>query len=368
MQFIDLKTQYQRIKKTIQANINDVLDHGQFILGPEVKKLEQSLSDFAHVQHALAIGNGTIAIQVALLALDLKQGDEVITTPFTFIATVSMLVLLGIKPVFVDIDPNTYTIDPTKIEEKITAKTKAIMPVDLYGQCADYDAINQIAKKHNLRVIADAAQSFGAKQNGVYVGNLADITCCSYYPAKPLGAYGEGGGCFTNDAELALKMQRIHQHGQEGTYNHVCLGVNARLDSLQAAILLAKLEIYADEIIARHAIAKRYDTLLNGIVKTPTIVAKNESIYAMYTIAVENRDAVRNYLSKKAIPTAVHYPKPVYLQPGFMHLGYKQGDFPKSEKAANSVLSLPMHPYLTEEQQKFISESIKSCCNEMEVA
>lgn len=361
MQFIDLKSQYQRIKQSVQTNITHVLEHGQFILGPEVKQLEKSLAGFAKVNYALAVGNGSIAIQVALMALDLKPGDEVITTPFTFISTISMMLILGIKPVLVDIEADTYNIDAAKIEEKITNKTKAIMPVDLYGQCADYDAINKIAKKHNLYVIADAAQSFGAKQNGVYVGNLADITISSFYPAKPLGAYGEAGGCFTNDPELAQKLRRIHNHGQEETYNHLCLGVNARLDSLQAAILLAKMEVYADEIEARKRIAKRYDGLLKATVKTPTIRSNNESIYAMYTIEVNHRNVVRKHLQDQGIPTAVHYPKPVYMQPVFVNLGYNKGDFPISERTAEWVLSLPMHPYLTEAQQDKIAEAIKQC-------
>lgn len=359
MQFIDLKTQYQRIKTTVQANINRVLEHGQFILGPEVKQLEAELAALTQTKHALAVANGTIAIQVALMALDLKPGDEVITTPFTFMATTSVLVLLGIKPVYVDIDAKTFNIDASKIEEKITAKTKAIMPVDLYGQCADYTAINQIAKKHNLAVIADAAQSFGAKQNGVSVGNLGTITTTSFYPAKPLGAYGEGGACFTNDADLALKMRRIHRHGEEGTYNHMCLGVNARFDTLQAAILLAKLEIYTDELAARQEIAKKYETFLAGSVKTPFIAPENYSIYAIYTIQVKNRDAVRKQLAEKNIPTAVHYPKPVYMQPGFLNLGYKEGDFPICENVASQVLSLPMHPYLTDAQIKLITDEVK---------
>ncbi len=368
MQFIDLKTQYQRIKDSIQANINQVLEHGQFILGPEVKQLEHQLADYANVKHALAIANGTIAIQVALMALELKPGDEVITTPFTFIATVSMLLLMGLKPVFVDIDEKTFNIDASKIEEKITAKTRAIMPVDLYGQCADYDVINQIAKKHNLFVLADAAQSYGAKQNDVLVGNLATITSTSFYPAKPLGAYGEGGACFTNDPELAIKMRKIHNHGQEGTYNHLCLGVNARLDSLQAAILLAKLTIYSEELAMRQVIAKKYDTLLAGVVRTPYILPKNYSVYAIYTIQVKNRDMVRKYLAEKNIPTAIHYPKPVYLQTGFLDLGYKQGDFPVCEKVSSQVLSLPMHPYLTDPQIELITDEIKKtlqiekCC------
>lgn len=362
MQFIDLKTQYKRIKGLIQTNINEVLEHGQFILGPEVKQLEHQLADYAQVKHALAVGNGTIAIQVALMALELKPGDEVITTPFTFIATVSMLLLMGLKPVFVDIDPKTFNIDASKIEEKITSKTKAIMPVDLYGQCADYDAINQIAKKHNLYVLEDAAQSYGAKQNDVKVGNLATITSTSFYPAKPLGAYGEGGACFTNDDELAIKMRKIHNHGQEGLYNHLCLGVNARLDSLQAAILLAKLTIYNDELTARQLIAKKYDELLKDVVITPYILPKNYSIYAIYTIQVHDRDAVRKHLTEKCIPTAIHYPKPVYLQPGFLNLGYKNGDFPVCEKVSAHVLSLPMHPYLTDEQLKFITDEIKIAC------
>lgn len=358
MQFIDLKTQYQRIKKTIQSNINTVIEHGQFILGPEVRKLEEELSEFAEVKHTLAVGNGTLALQVALMALDLKPGDEVITTPFTFIATVSMLVLLGLKPVLVDVDKDTFNIDPNKIKEKITSRTKAIMPVDLYGQCADYDAIHHIAKQHNLIVIADAAQSFGAKQNGRRVGNLAKVTCTSFYPAKPLGAYGEGGACFTSDADLAAKMRRIHNHGQDVTYNHLCLGLNARLDSLQAAVLLAKLEIYEDEIHARQIIAKRYDALFNGKVETPKILEKNTSIYAQYTIKVNNRDKLKKALMDKHIPTAVHYPIPVHLQPGFKHLGYQVGDFPISEMLANQVLSLPMHPYLSEAEQESIVRAL----------
>lgn len=368
MQFIDLKSQYHRIKSSVQANINQVLEHGQFILGPEVKQLERNLSQLAKVKHAIAVGNGTIAIQVAIMALDLKPGDEVITTPFTFIATVSMLVLAGIKPVFVDIDENTFNIDARKIEAKITAKTKAIMPVDLYGQCADYTTINAIAKKYNLPVIADAAQSFGAKQHGVSVGNLGTITTTSFYPAKPLGAYGEGGACFTNDDELAVKIRRIHQHGQEGTYNHLCLGVNARFDSLQAAILLAKLEVYEDELAARQVVAKKYHDLLADCVKTPTILPENYSIFAIYTILVKGRDALRKYLTEKNIPTAVHYPKPVYMQPGFSNLGFQQGDFPICERVASQVLSLPMHPYLTDAQIKFITDEIKmalpteTCC------
>lgn len=368
MQFIDLKSQYQRIKDAIQTNINQVLEHGQFILGPEVKQLEQQLAEYANVKHALAVTNGTAALQVALMALDLKPGDEVITTPFTFIATVSTLLLRGLKPVLAEIDEKTFNIDPNKIEAKITAKTKAIIPVDLYGQCADYDAINQIAKKHNLYVLADAAQSYGAKQNGVAVGNLADVTTVSFYPSKPLSAYGEGGACLTNNDELAAKISRIRHHGQEGTYNHVCIGINARLDSLQAAILLAKLKIYNDELAARQIIAKKYDDLLAGTVITPYILPKNYSVHAIYTIRVKNRDAVRKYLAEKNIPTAVHYPKPVYLQPAFSDLGYKKGDFPVSETAANEVLSLPMHPYLTDAQLKFITDEVKACCSKKSYA
>lgn len=365
MQFIDLKTQYAQIKEQVQENINNVLEHGQFIMGPEVKQLEAELAETANAKHVLAVGSGTAALHVALLALDIGPGDEVITTPFTFIATVSMISLCGATPVLVDVQPDTYNIDPEKIEEKITDKTKAIIAVDLFGQCADYKALKSIAKKHDLKIIADAAQSFGAKQNNLPVGTFGDITTTSFYPAKPLGAYGEGGACFTEDDTLAKKMRRVFNHGQDEKYDHACIGINARLDSLQAAILLSKLTIYEKELERRQVIANKYDEALQNNITTPTIKPENQSSYAMYTVLAENRDDLRKYLSAQGIPTAVHYPVPVHLQPAFKNLGYKVGDFPVSERIAKHVVSLPMHPYLTDEQINKVATAVKQFATEM---
>lgn len=360
MQFIDLKTQYANIKTKVQNNINQVLEHGQFILGPEVKKLEVELANFAKVKYALAVGSGTAALQVALMALDVGLGDEVITSPFTFFASASTILLAGAKPVLVDVDLDTYNIDPNKIEEKITDKTKVIMPIDLYGQCANYASITEIAKKYDLKIIADAAQSFGARQDNINVGNFGDITCTSFYPAKPLGAYGEGGACFTNDYELALKMQKIHNHGQDGTYNHLCLGINARMDSLQAAVLLAKLSVYEAELSKRQIIAEKYNQLFRDIAITPFIKPNNYSSYAMYTLRVKHRDQLKKHLAEEGIPTAVHYPMPVHQQPAFKNLMNISENFPCSEILAKEVLSLPMHPYLTDEQIIFIADTVKN--------
>ncbi|MGQ9658812.1 MAG: DegT/DnrJ/EryC1/StrS family aminotransferase [Thermochromatium sp.] len=368
MQFIDLKTQYARIDRAIKARIEAVLDHGQFILGPEVWELERCLAEFVGVRHCIGLSSGTDALLAAMMALKIGRGDEVITTPFTFIATVEMIALLGARPVFVDIDPVTYNIDPSKIEAAITGRTRAILPVSLYGQCADMDAINDIAACHRLPVIEDAAQSFGASYHGRRSCALSRIGCTSFFPAKPLGAYGDAGACFTDDDALAQALREIRNHGQDRRYHHPRLGLNARLDTLQAAILLAKLEIFPEEIEARARIGARYTELFQARgavgtdvggapVLTPHVHPHNRSVYAQYTIQVEDRDAVIARLNAQGIPTAVHYPIPLNEQPVF-HVGLPGEDYPVSAAVARRVMSLPMHPYLDEDTQARIVEAV----------
>jgi len=359
MDFIDLKTQQARIKPQIDANIAKVLAHGQYIMGPEIAEIEKQLAVFTGAKHCLSVANGTDALLIALMALGVKAGDEVITSPFTFIATGEMIALIGAKPVFVDIDEETYNIDPKKIETAITPKTRAIMPVSLYGQCADADAINAIAAKHKLPVIEDAAQSFGAEYKGRKSGNLTTIGCTSFFPSKPLGCYGDGGAVFTNDDNLAQQMSYVRLHGQDRRYHHPVVGINGRMDTLQAAILLPKLAIFPEEVRLREKIGKRYSALLaaKGI-KTPFVEAHNLSVYAQYTILVDNRDTVQKKLQEQGIPTAVHYPIPLNLQPVFAHLGQLKGSFPISERIAEQVISLPMHPYLGEKDQDTIVAAV----------
>lgn len=359
MQFIDLKTQYQRLEEKINKRIKTVLDHGQYIMGPEVAELEEKLAAYVGVKHCIGLANGTDALMIAMMALGIQPGDEVITTPFTFISTGEMIALLGAKPVFVDVNPKTYNIDPNKIESAITPKTKAIMPVSLYGQCAEFDEINAIAKKHNLAVIEDAAQSFGATYKGKLSCGLSTIGSTSFFPSKPLGCYGDGGACFTNDDELATNMRQIRVHGQDKRYHHRLIGVNGRLDTIQAAILLAKLEVFPEEVADRINIGAKYTELLKDNVITPYIEPYNTSVYAQYTVQVENRDQVQEKLKAAGVPTAVHYPIPLHLQPAFASLNLKEDSFPVAEKAAKRVMSLPMHPYLTEEQQSKTADAIK---------
>lgn len=356
--FIDLKSQFQRLEPAIQANIQAVLAHGQYILGPEVAALEQRLAAHVGVKHCLAVASGTDALLIAMLALGIGAGDEVITTPFTFIATGEMIALLGAKPVFVDIDPRTYNIDPARIAAAITPNTRAIMPVGLYGQCADMDAINAIAAQHGLAVIEDAAQSFGATYRGRQSCGLSTIGCTSFFPAKPLGGYGDSGACFTDDDALASKMRQLHVHGQDRRYHHPLIGVNGRMDTLQAAILLPKLEIFPEEVAARARIGARYSDLLKDHVLTPHIEPFNSSVYAQYTIALDQRDAVAERLQQQGVPTAVHYPVPLHQQPAFAFLGLPEGSFPQAEMAARRVLSLPMHPYLDEATQDRIVAAV----------
>lgn len=354
MQFINLQKQYQLLQSDINSRMNAVLEHGQYILGPEVSELEEKLAQYVGSAHCISVANGTDALMIAMMALHIKPGDEVITTPFTFIANAEMIALLGAKPVFVDIDANTYNIDVNQIKAAITDKTKCIMPVSLYGQCADMDAINAIAAEYHLPVIEDAAQSFGATYKRKKSCSLSTIACTSFFPSKPLGCYGDGGACFTNDDELATRMRQIRVHGQAKRYHHPVLGMNSRLDTLQAAILLAKLGIFDYEVEERIRIGERYHQLLRPHVKTMSIDSFNTCVYAQFTIEVSNRDAVQTFLKNQNIPTAVHYPLPLNLQPVFAQNNAKNQHFPVSEKAAKSVMSLPMHPYLSTEEQDFI--------------
>lgn len=358
MQFIDLNTQYAQIKDQVQQRIHQVFAHGQFIMGPEVGELEQALAAFVGVKHAIAVSNGSDALLMALMALDIKAGDEVITTPFTFFATVEMMLLLGIKPVLVDIDEKTYNINPGLIEAAITKSTKAIMPVSLYGQCADLQTINQIAAKYQLPVIEDAAQSFGASHHAKLSCAQTTVACTSFFPAKPLGAYGDAGAMFTDDDALAEKIRCIHLHGETQRYQHTYLGINGRMDTLQAAMMLPKLAIYPQEIAQRRQHAAYYDQLLAKQVTTPYIEPFNQSVYAQYTIQVDDREQIREHLQQAGIPTAVHYPKPVFEQAVMQSQQIDASDFPITQQLAKRVLSLPFHPYLQTEDMTRVAEAL----------
>lgn len=359
MKFVDLNVQYKKIQEGILSGISKVLDSGQYILGAEIDKLEEELRQFVDSKHAITISSGTDALLVAMMALGISSGDEVITSPFTFIATAETMALLGAKPVFVDIDPTTYNMDPSKLESVISPKTKAIMPVSLYGQCPDMDAINKIAKKRDLFVIEDGCQSFGATQNGKKSCNLSTIGVTSFFPSKPLGCYGDGGACFTNSDETAKRIKQIRLHGESRRYYHEVIGINGRMDTIQAAVLLEKMKIFPEEINLRQKVANRYSENLNDFVITPRIQNGNTSVFAQYTILVNNRDELSKSLYEKGIPTAIHYPVPLHLQPAFEFLGYAKGSFPVAEETAEKVISLPMHPYLEEgEQDQIIKEII----------
>lgn len=358
MQFIDLKAQYERIEADVRSRIDHVLAHGQYIMGPEVAELEEQLASFVGVRHCIGLSSGTDALLVAMMALDICPGDEVITSPFTFIATGEMIALVGARPVFVDIDPATYNLDPTLVEPAITERTKAIMPVSLYGQCADMDALSAIGARHRIPLIEDGAQSFGATYRGRRSCGLTLVGCTSFFPAKPLGAYGDAGACFTDDDELAKTIREIRNHGQDRRYHHPRLGINGRLDTLQAAILLAKLAIFPEEVERRSALGAKYSDLFRArgarssmeggsAVLTPHIADGNQSVYAQYTLQVDNRDSVASALHDTGVPTAIHYPVPLNSQPIFSALGPEMPT-PVSAAVAAKVLSLPMHPYLSE--------------------
>ncbi len=359
MQFIDLKKQYSSYKDEIDSAIHRVLDHGKYIMGDEIATLEKALADYVGVQHCISVASGTDSLLMSLMALDIGPGDEVITIPFTWISTAEVIKLVGAKPVFVDIDPNTYLMDLDQLQKAITPKTKAIIPVDLFGQLPDYDAINTIAAKHDIAVIQDAAQSFGATQNGRRSCSQALLSSTSFFPAKPFGCYGDGGALFTDDDELALRLRTIRTHGGEKRHYHTCVGLNGRLDTIQAAVLLAKLPHFASEVNARHTAGSRYTEKLAECCVTPQLVDGNTHVYAQYTIRCEGRDQLKSALAEKKIPTAVYYPKCLHEQPVFADLGYCWGDFPHSEKASREVLSLPMHPWLTEDEQDFVVDQIK---------
>jgi UDP-2-acetamido-2-deoxy-ribo-hexuluronate aminotransferase len=365
MEFIDLKTQQDRIKREIDSGIQRVLAHGQYILGPEVAELEEKLAAYTGSKHCIAVANGTDALQIALMALGVGPGDEVITPGFTYIATAEAAAVLGAKPVYVDVNPRTYNLDPAFLDQAITARTKAIIPVSLYGQCADFDAIAAIASKRGVPVIEDAAQSFGSTYKGRKSCNLSTIACASFFPSKPLGCYGDGGAIFTCDANLAQVARQIARHGQDRRYHHVRVGLNSRLDTIQAAILLPKLGILDEEIELRQQVAARYDDLIrqHGAgqsemdVSAPYIEPHNTSVYAQYTVAIANRDQVQERMKHAGVPTVVHYPIPLNKQPA---VADANAALPIGDCVAGRVLSLPMHPYLSSEAQGRVVEALMS--------
>lgn len=359
--FIDLKPQYQSLKKQIDEKIMKVLEHGQFILGPEVKECEKALAEFVGVKHALSVSSGTDALMMAMMALDLKPGDEVITTPFTFVATAEVPVLMGVNPVFVDIELDTYNLKIEEIEKKITKKTKAIMPVSLYGQMPDMNALMQIAEKHKLWIIEDGAQSFGAEFEGKKSCGFRHIGCTSFFPAKPLGCFGDGGAVFTDSDEFNKAMEEIRTHGQSARYHHTRIGINGRLDTIQCAVLTEKLKRFPWELEQRNKYANRYFEKLNHLepkLKLPKVMPKRVSAWAQYTVFVEDREAFAKHLQSKGVPTSVHYPTPVHQQPAYKQ--WDNGPLPNAEKAAKHVISLPMYPDMTDSIQDQVIEAILS--------
>ena len=357
MEFVDLKQQYKRLKVEIDAGIQRVLEHGQYILGPEVAELEERLAAYSGAKHCISVANGTDALQIAQMALGIGLGDEVITPGFSYIATAETVALLGAKPVYVDVNSRTYNLDPTLLEAAITPRTKAIIPVSLYGQCAEFDTINAIAAKFGIPVIEDAAQSFGAIYKGRKSCNLSNMACTSFFPSKPLGCYGDGGAIFTNDDAQAAIIRQIARHGQDRRYHHIRVGVNSRLDTLQAAILLPKLAVLEDEIALRQQVAHRYTKALNdiGIDTTPSIEAYSTSAWAQYTIRVEGRAALQAKLTQAGIPTAIHYPMPLNKQPAVADLDCY---LPVGDKLSDEVISLPFSPSLTLSEQDSVVSAL----------
>ena len=359
IEFIDRKPQQASIKDKIDAGIQRVLAHGQYILGPEVTELEEKLAAFVGAKYCITCANGTDALQIAQMALGIGPGDEVITPGFTYIATAETVALLGAKPVYVDVDPRTYNLNPQLLEAAITPRTKAIIPVSLYGQCADFDAVNSIAEKYGIPVIEDAAQSFGATYKDTKSCNLSTIATTSFFPSKPLGCYGDGGAIFTNDDELAIVIRQISRHGQNRRYNHIRVGVNSRLDTMQAAILLQKLDIFSNEVDLRRSVADKYNQLLlaSGVTSIPFISENCRSAWAQYTIQVAGRDAVQEKLAAAGIPTIVHYPIPLNKQPAVADRSYSLN---VGDALSERVLSLPMHPYLVDDDIIYIAKKLKS--------
>ena len=371
IQFIDLKAQQQVVHSILMGRIQKVLTHGQYIMGPEVKELEEHLASYVGVKHAITCSSGTDALLMPLMAYGVGPGDAIFTTPFTFIATAEVIRLLGATPVFVDIDPRTFNIDPDSLAEAINNLTlnprtanlrpRGVIPVDLFGQPADYGQINALAKNHDLFVLEDAAQSFGATYKGKRACSLAEVTATSFFPAKPLGCYGDGGAIFTDDDGMAAMLRSIRIHGQGShKYENVRIGINGRLDTLQAAILLAKLEIFPQEVAARQEVANRYSKALGSIVKVPFVSPDCTSVWAQYSVLSDDRLALQERLKVAGVPTAIYYPKPLHLQEAFASLNHKPGDFPVSERAASRIFSLPMHPYLTSDDQERIVEAFNT--------
>jgi UDP-2-acetamido-2-deoxy-ribo-hexuluronate aminotransferase len=369
LDFIDLKAQQQRIFAVLTENIQRVLAHGQYVMGPEVRELETRLAAYVGVKHAIACSSGTDALLMPLMAYGVGPGDAIFTSPFTFIATAEVIQLVGATPVFVDIDPRTFNLDPEALAEAVGRlgqnpktshlKPKGIIPVDLFGQPADYHRIHAVAHKHGLFVLEDAAQSFGATYNGARAGALAPVAATSFFPAKPLGCYGDGGAVFTDDDDLAEVLCSIRVHGQgRQKYEHVRIGVNGRLDTLQAAVLLAKLEIFDQEVVDRQRIARQYSQALNAVVETPFVAPECTSVWAQYSVLSDDRELLLQKLQETQIPAAIYYPLPLHLQKAFRHLGYEPGAFPVSERAARRIFSLPMHPYLGQADQARIVQAL----------
>lgn len=366
--FINLKEQYARNKASIDTAISRVLDHGQYIMGPEVAELEKQLAEFVGTKHALACSSGTDALVLPLFTKKLSKDDAVFTSPFTFFASAESITLAGATPVFVDIDPTTYNINPQSLENAIKKvldegrlTPKGIVPVDLFGIAADYDEINAIASKYELFVLEDAAQSFGAAYKGKKAGGLAEVAATSFYPAKPLGCYGDGGAIFTDDTELYEELVSLRVHGQATSgdkYDNVRIGMNARMDTIQAAVLLEKLKLYEEELIQRNRVAESYTQKLSVNTVTPKIPNQQGSVWAQYSIQVEDRAKLQSDLQKFGIPTAVFYPIPIHLSTAYKHLDYSTGDFPISEEISHKIISLPMHPYLEEEEITSISDAV----------
>ena len=359
--FIDLQAQQDRLRPQLESNLHRVLHHGRYVIGPEITELEAQLAEYVGVEHCICVSSGTDALFIAMMALGIGPGDEVITSPFTFIATGEMITLLGAKPVYVDIDPATFNIDADRIEAAVTDRTRIILPVSLYGQCADMDTISAIATRHELTVIEDAAQSFGATYKGRRSGALSDIACTSFFPAKPLGAYGDAGACFTRDEKLAATMRQVRDHGQDRRYHHLRLGINGRMDTLQAAVLLAKMDIFDDELQKRQAVVVRYAEQLAGLehrdrLVLPWVHPDNTSSWAQYTLRASGRDALQTAMVGQGIPTAVHYPMLLYDQPALVQPGI---DCAESDRAAREVISLPIHPYLEPLVQARITAALK---------
>ncbi len=355
---LDLKAQYLPIKEEIKIALKEIIESGQFVLGPNVKSFEKEVASYHNINNAVGLASGTDALHLSLLALDIKEGDEVITTPFTFIASAESITYVGARPVFVDVKRDTLNIDVTKIEEKITSKTKAIVVVHLFGQSADMNEIMDLAKKYNLKVIEDCAQSFGSKYNGITVGNIGDAGCFSFYPSKNLGAYGDGGMMITSNPETCKKVQLLRNHGTVGPYQHSFIGYNSRLDEIQAAILRIKLRNIDTYNQKRSNTAKLYSSILADSIQCPVEMADRTHVYHQYTIRTPFRDKVSSALKENAIASVVYYPIPLHMQEAFKYLGYSEGDLPESELAANEVLSLPIYPELEPETAKFIATTI----------